>query len=100
MPLFVTLAIALAFSALFVGWSLLERRKSSPRLWVGFIATGISLPIAYFLGAFSSSFSDNLCYSEVIHALLEQRQGSQLQALPLYGYETSCAEVLTAVRVK
>ncbi len=100
MPLFVTLGVALAFSGLFVGWSLLERKKSSPRLWLGFIATAISLPVAYFLGVFLSSFSDNLCYSEVIHALVERRSESQLQPLPLHGYETSCPQVLAAVKAR
>ena len=98
MPLFVTVAITLAFALLFVGWALLERRKSSPRLWAGFVATAVALPIAYFLGVFTSSFNDNLCYSEVVHELLQRSPSSPLPPLPLHGYETSCTQVLAALR--
>ena len=97
MPLFLTVALSVAFAGIFVGWALLERKKSSPRLWAGFIATAISIPLAYFTGMFASSFNDNLCYSEVIGKLQEVQGSGTHMRLPLYGYETSCRELKAAL---
>jgi hypothetical protein len=98
MPLFVTAALALAFCGMFIGWSLVERRKSNPRLWVGALATAVALPIAYFAGVFSSSFSSNLCYSEAIAELQAAHAAGRKVVLTLHGYETHCPALLAEIR--
>ncbi|MFO1215376.1 MAG: hypothetical protein U1E72_12360 [Burkholderiaceae bacterium] len=98
MPAYLTAVFAAAFAGMFIGWSVLERRKSSPRLWLGLAATAIALPIAYFAGAFSTSFSDNLCYSEAIAELQAAQKAGRQVSLTLHGYETNCAELLAGLK--
>jgi NO-binding membrane sensor protein with MHYT domain len=100
MPLFVTLTLAASFAGLFIGWALLERRESKPRVWLGIVATGLAIPIAYFAGVFASSFNDNLCYSEVITELQAAHATGRVVAVTLSGYETSCRLVLAQIKQK
>lgn len=93
-----TSLLALAFTGLFVGWAMLERRKSSPRLWLGFVATAIAVPLAFYAGVFVSSFSDNLCYSEAIMELQSAHAAGRAVKIELHGYETNCTDLLASLR--
>jgi len=68
--------------------------------------------LIYFIGALSTSFSDGICYSEVIGGIAAEAKNAirtggpaELQkfegfinSLPVRGYETSCSELEAAVR--
>ncbi len=68
--------------------------------------------LGYFVGAFSVSFSTNLCYSSAISTISDQAETAirsnqvqrvnnflvALHKLPLNGYETSCDAVLDALK--
>jgi hypothetical protein len=98
MPFLITAAFAASFAGMFVGWSFLERRKSNPRLWLGWVATAIALPISYFAGSFSSSFNDNLCYSQAISELQAAQANGRKVSVTLHGYETNCSELLAGLK--
>jgi len=67
--------------------------------------------IAYWFGAFSTSFNTNMCYSEVIRKITTEVKAAQksedksnlsklsndLEKLPLRGYESNCEEIRRAV---
>lgn len=67
--------------------------------------------VSYFAGAFSTSFNDGLCYSEVISGISAHAQKSIelggpgqskqflefVESLPVRGYETDCPELLAAI---
>jgi hypothetical protein len=67
--------------------------------------------VIYFLGVFSASFQDGICYSDAIHGIAKHAEASIriggpieaqkfdefLKALPLYGYETNCDELRAAI---
>jgi hypothetical protein len=100
MPLLVTLTLAASWAGMFIGWAVLERRKSNPRLWLGLIATAVAVPIAYFSGVFASSFNDNLCYSEAITELQAANAANRVTSITLNGYETSCRLILEQLKKK
>ncbi|UHQ56499.1 hypothetical protein [Microbulbifer sp. YPW16] len=71
----------------------------------------LCIGIAYWFGAFSTSFNTNMCYSEVIRKITAEVKAVQksdeksdlielsndLEKLPLHGYESSCEEIKRAV---
>lgn len=73
------------------------------------ISVLFGLVVVFWLGAFSASFTTNLCYSEVIGKISEQvkKQESleslaelsgKLESLPLAGYESNCEEIKSKVQ--
>lgn len=65
--------------------------------------------VVFWLGAFSASFTTNLCYSEVIGKISTQVKeqknlgslaelSKKLERLPLAGYESSCDEIKREVQ--
>jgi hypothetical protein len=67
---------------------------------------------SYFIAAFSTSFSNGICYSRVIGGIAEEAKSAiriggstELQrfegfitSLPLYGYETNCGDLEAAIK--
>lgn len=74
--------------------------------------TGFVLLIAFWLGRFTATFDSNQCYTGIISKIDQkvnianeeqnwtyiQQLKEQLEALPMYGYETNCSDVENAVR--
>lgn len=71
----------------------------------------VCVSIAYWFGAFSTSFNTNMCYSEVIGKITDEVKATSisdskdaleelvrgLEALPLNGYESDCEDIKHAV---
>ncbi|GAB1267000.1 hypothetical protein NBRC116493_02530 [Aurantivibrio infirmus] len=65
------------------------------------------LGVAFYAGVFTTSFDENMCYSEVLSHIRDEAEGAsaeelellndRLQNLPLHGYESNCTEIKNAI---
>jgi hypothetical protein len=98
------LVLLIGFGVMALIFVLAGRGLTRASKWLGLAAILLSAPFFYWLGAFSEQFTSGQCYSNVIAMIANSVEKSdspttlseKIRALPLYGYETICAEVEAA----
>jgi hypothetical protein len=105
-------ATLIGYAVLAVAWAVLEKKKHGGRLVAAALSIALAGPFFMALGSFLGKFSNNICYAEVVGAVADlpgtylragntqalSEFGALRQKLPLYGYETNCEELRTAVQ--
>ena len=103
--------LLIGYVLLILAWLWCEKVQHRARIWVGLLAIISAAPFFVGLGGFFGTFSNNICYSEVVAAVADlpgtyartrntealESMSSLASRLPLRGYETNCTELKQAV---
>lgn len=98
------LVLLVGFSVASLAFLLVAQGLTKKSKWLGMAAMVLAAPFFFWLGVLSERSISGQCYSRSVHLIADAIAKTQspaslaerVRSLPLYGYETVCADVEVA----